>query len=321
MNRILRLSLVLFLAGIGTATFAQFSNLIVFTQENQPFTVILNGIQQNPSSETNVKITGLKAPSYKVKIIFGNEAIPEIGKTVYLQPETESTYEILKNNKGLFVLRMMNSIPIDAASEPVAGQDIYTYTTTPRISSTTISQTTTTVNAGGFTGGTSITTTTTETSSNGGSQGTIEVSSNNNQYNNRDKHNGGGGEWHKDRDSRNRHEGNKNHDDGERDDYSGPRGCPKPMGQQAFDQALESISSKSFTSSKMTVARQVVRTNCLRCSQVKEIMKQFSFESDKLEIAKFAYKHTWDVNNYFLLNDAFEFDSTIDDLNSFILKK
>ena len=90
------------------------------------------------------------------------------------------------------------------------------------------------------------------------------------------------------------------------------------MGSHAFDEALESISSKTFAGTKLTIAKQVVSANCLKCKQVKEIMKQFTFESDRLEFAKYAYQYTWDINNYFLLNDAFEFESSVDDLNRFI---
>ena len=82
--------------------------------------------------------------------------------------------------------------------------------------------------------------------------------------------------------------------------------------------ALESINSKSFETSKLTIAKQIAGSNCLLCKQVKEIMKLFSFESNRLEFAKYAYKYTWDINNYFLLNDAFDFESSIDELNKYI---
>ena len=287
----LALFLIFLLAGLTFSATAQFSNLIIFTQANEPFRVILNGIQQNPAAETNVKITGLKAPSYKVKIVFENQAMTEINKTVYLQPETETTNEILKNNKGVWVLRMLNSIPVDEAPVTVANQDVYEYTLTPRISTTTIGQTTT-VSAGGFGGGVSVTTTTTQSNGYTGSQG-VQGNANTVNYN----------------------------DDADRAEYAGPRGCPRPMSQHAFEEAKESVSSKSFASSKLTIAKQIVSANCLKCRQVKEIMQLFTFESDKVEFAKYAYKYTWDINNYFLLNDAFEFESSIDELNRFINKK
>jgi hypothetical protein len=275
---------------LGFSTRAQQSNLVIFTQENQPFTVILNGIQQSPDPVTNVRITGLGAPNYKVRIIFDNKGLPEINKTIYLQPETEVTCEVLKNKKGQWVIRMLNSTPVDEIPEPVTNQVVFVYSPTPRLSSTTVSQTTT-INNIGITGSTSYTTTTTQTTSTVSGEAPPP------------------GYEYGDVDDRDRHE---------HPEYTGPKGCQRPMNRHSFEQALESINSKSFESSKLTVAKQVAGANCLLCQQVKEIMKLFSFESDRLEFAKFAYKYTWDLNNYYLLNDAFEFESSIGELNRYI---
>ena len=100
--------------------------------------------------------------------------------------------------------------------------------------------------------------------------------------------------------------------------YSGPTGCAMPMTNESFNTAKSSISGKTFEDSKMTIAKQVVGNNCLLCSQVKEIMALFTFEDTKLEFAKFAYKHTFDIGNYYQLNDAFKFESTIEELNEYI---
>ena len=103
--------------------------------------------------------------------------------------------------------------------------------------------------------------------------------------------------------------------------YSGPIGCPMPMMPQDFAQAKNSIASKSFEDSKLTMAKQIVSSNCLTAQQVKELMMFFDFEDTKLEFAKFAYDHTFDIGNYFKVNDAFEFESSIDELNEYIQQK
>ena len=54
--------------------------------------------------------------------------------------------------------------------------------------------------------------------------------------------------------------------------------------------------------------------------QVKEIMLLFDFESTRLEFAKEAYSYTYDLDNYYILNDAFDFESSISELNEFITK-
>jgi len=100
--------------------------------------------------------------------------------------------------------------------------------------------------------------------------------------------------------------------------YSGPIGCPWPMDEGQFSNAMRSVSSKDFEDSKLTVAKQITGANCLTAAQVKRIMDQFDFEDTKLEYAKFAYDKTYDIGNYYQLNDSFDFESSIDELNSYI---
>lgn len=100
--------------------------------------------------------------------------------------------------------------------------------------------------------------------------------------------------------------------------YNGPIGCEYPMDANAFAAARESVASKTYASSRMTLAKQVTGSNCLLASQVKELMSLFSFESDKLTYAKFAYDYTYDIGNYYMVNDGFEFSSSIDELGKFL---
>lgn len=100
--------------------------------------------------------------------------------------------------------------------------------------------------------------------------------------------------------------------------YSGPIGCPWPMDEGQFSNAQRSVASKDFEDSKLTVARQITGANCLTADQVRRIMNEFDFEDSKLEYAKFAYNRTFDIGNYYMLNDAFDFESSIDELNEHI---
>lgn len=93
--------------------------------------------------------------------------------------------------------------------------------------------------------------------------------------------------------------------------------CPA-MDAGSFSDAKASISSKSFEDSKLTMAKQILESNCVFTTQVKDLMLLFSFEETKLDFAKFAYDKTVDRNNYFKVNDAFTFESSIDELNKYI---
>ncbi len=90
------------------------------------------------------------------------------------------------------------------------------------------------------------------------------------------------------------------------------------MSEADFSAAKNSIRSKDFEDSKLTIAKQVVSSNCIFASQVREVMMMFDFEDTKLQFAKFAYDYTYDINNYFKVNDAFDFEISIDELNRYI---
>ena len=68
----------------------------------------------------------------------------------------------------------------------------------------------------------------------------------------------------------------------------------------------------------MTLARQIGDSHCFSSAQVTGIMGLFGFEETKLEFAKYAYSHTHDIGNYYKVNDAFNFESSIDELNRYI---
>jgi hypothetical protein len=100
--------------------------------------------------------------------------------------------------------------------------------------------------------------------------------------------------------------------------YNGPVGCPVPMTDTDFRDLEQSISTKKFEDSKLTIAKQVLRDRCLFVSQVKRVLTQFTFEESKLEFAKYAYDYTYDIGNYFKVNDVFTFETTIEELDAYI---
>ena len=100
--------------------------------------------------------------------------------------------------------------------------------------------------------------------------------------------------------------------------YNGAIGCNWPMDDSQFADALRSVSSQSFDDDKATVAKQITGSNCLTSEQVKRMMMELDFEDTKLEYAKFAYDKTYDIGNYYKLNDAFDFSSSVDELNEHI---
>ena len=79
-----------------------------------------------------------------------------------------------------------------------------------------------------------------------------------------------------------------------------------------------SIRRASFESDKKIIAEQAVSTHRVKANQVYRILTMFSFESTKLKVAKYAYRYCIDKRNYYLVNNAFSFSSSIRELNNFI---
>ncbi len=282
----------------STAVEAQTSNLVFFTENGERFSVVMNGMLQNSQPETNIKVTELAAPSYKVKIIFEDTRLREFSKTVYMNPGSETTYAIKYLKKKGYTLRMMNTYALISAPEMVPGQMIVGFQ--PQGVSANAGSATTIVNNTTITNNVNV-------SASG-------VGNNVNVVNSND---GAGSQQAGSLTGINTNQGTAP-EQYVLPGYSGLYGCPRPMSQSDFYQAKTSISSKSFEDSKLTIAKQIIQSNCLLSSQVKEIMLIFTFEDTRLEFAKFAYTYTLDLGNYYKVNDAFTFESSIDELNNYI---
>lgn len=311
----------LFGAFISTDCLSQNKHTAIFYSDNgEKFWVILNGVRQNENPETNVKVNGLNAPGYRSKIVFQDKGIMDIDKNLTMpEQSSEVTFRIKQNKKGIHVLRYFTAVPLPAQPVESPNQNMVTYTATPvytenpreEVITTTTTTTTSTsgqpansgdqinmnVNIGdvsmginmnvndGFDAQEETTTSTTVTTTSTTTAQPVQPAQPDHYV---------------------------------MVGYSGPMGCPWPMQPNDYSQAKSTIASKSFEDSKMQIAKQIISSNCLFADQVTEITNLFDFEDNKLEFAKYAYTRTYDQGNYFKVNNAFDFESTIEELNQHI---
>ncbi len=79
------------------------------------------------------------------------------------------------------------------------------------------------------------------------------------------------------------------------------------------------INNSSFDNTKMTVGKQAISAKkCFTVAQIKEILGLYSFESSKLEMAKYSYDYCIDKSNYYQVNDVFSFTSSKDELTKYV---
>ncbi|HNR55016.1 MAG TPA: DUF4476 domain-containing protein [Flavobacteriales bacterium] len=316
---------------------AQTTDLVVFSDDGTKFTLIVDGDVKNDAPATRVVATGIRTETPVMMLKFEDAAIPPVKQNAYLEMGKEYTMMLTTNKKGAKVLRMTGEAALGTAAkeEPVKPAKPAEFNDTPATTTTVVQEvavpadeviTTTTVieegdpdmdgenvninmgvngvnfnmsvNAGstGSSTSTTRTTTTTTTTRSSSSSSTTEpakpIIDTKPKPSEPEVYNMPG--------------------------YSGRVGCGWPMSPSEFADVKKSIESKSFEDSKMTLAKQVGSNRCFTVDQVKGLMSVFSFEDSKLDIAKFAYDRTFDIDNYYKVNDAFTFESSIDDLNEYI---
>jgi hypothetical protein len=89
------------------------------------------------------------------------------------------------------------------------------------------------------------------------------------------------------------------------------------MSPYDFSQAMNTIQYETFENTKITLPKQVCKSSCMTSEQLRTVLKAFTYEASRLEIAKYAYDYVFDPEKYYLINDAFEYSSSVNELNSF----
>lgn len=91
------------------------------------------------------------------------------------------------------------------------------------------------------------------------------------------------------------------------------------MSDREFERVLDAINKEWLEANKMKSATQIINTNYFTAAQVKQMLFLFSFENNRVDIAKQAYSKTVNPGNYLAsLKDAFSYESSIDELARFI---
>jgi hypothetical protein len=125
------------------------------------------------------------------------------------------------------------------------------------------------------------------------------------------------GDWYNEDDDyynggRGRNRDQDNHHDNRYDNNS------RAMSDYDFNQAKETIRQVWFENTRINTARQIIDGNYFNARQVKEILLLFTFENNRLDLAKYAYGNTVDKGNYFVVNEVFTFNNNKEELARYI---
>jgi hypothetical protein len=298
----------------------------MFTEEGEKFTLFLNGVQQNQVLQSNVHIENIKANTQKLRIVFEDKNIPNISENIFYETYKDYTYVIRKKKNAAsqvkrldgkptpvnYVVRLqdvkpLDRIPISEKVETVQSTDAEISEVKPNENISTNITTTTTktsnkpnnenvninvgvngvginMNVSGIENQNNTVTSTTTTTT------TTQTKSNTNAYSNSTN-------------------------------VVKPKTSCTAMSASTLASLLDQLKKQAFEDNKMNVIKQVLGSNCISTAQVKQLMSEFSFEENKLKVAKMCYAKTTDKGNYFMLNDAFSFSSSADELQQFLETK
>lgn len=339
------------------------SNIVIFSEDGEPFFAFVNGVKQNDNAQTNVKVADLTAESFSFRIVFANSGNEPITKQQYLPFGSEYTFRIKRDKKGNLVMRGFGEVPLAQAStgvptviyhateNPAPATDVSTTTTTttttttntvPVVNEPAVLNTTgenvnmnmntgVSTNAGGENVNMNVSTGVNGGTVNGSENVNMSVTVGTNGMSMNVNVNGTGEAIQTDQHvygtttteytttttTTSTSTGNVNTQPA----TVVTTGCAFPVDEVAFGQMKSSIESKNFSDTKLSTAQQAVKSNCVSTAQVKELMKLFNGDEDKLAFAKYAYDYTTDRQNFYQVGEAFTFDMTTDELNTFLNSK
>lgn len=286
---------------LASAQMQKTGNLTIFSEDGYKFFLVLNGEKQNDVAQANLRLEELPQPYYNAKIIFEDPAIAPISRNNLLIADADGvmmdvTYKIKLDKQKKAKLNYFSSIEVKQDYIPPAGVHVYHYgsPSSVQVSNGTILTTTTTSTTNGVNANVNINGVSMNVSVNdpGFSETVTTTTTTSTSTNSNSNSNSGS---------------------------NGGDGCNGwPMNATNFAAALKSISNSSFDETRLSTAKSISSKNCLSSDQVMKICKLFSFEDSKLAFAKHAYSRITDQKNYFKVNEVFSFDSSKEELNSFI---
>ena len=297
---------LLVLAGI-----AQNNDFVFYTDNGDKFTLYLNNVKQNATAATNVKAENISGKSVSVRVVFERSGVPTFSRTMSVSSnDKEIKVQLVKGRENVYTMK--------------------TVSTTDRHHSSSNNNSTTVVK--GSNGSNE-----TKDNSHGGNGGHGNNNgghgNNNGGYGNNGHGNGGHGNGgHGNGGHGNGGYGNNNHgnggygnggygNNGYWNNGYGPTDNPRchfPMQQNDFNSLRSQVRARYFDSSRMTVAKQACRYNCMTSDQIRDLCKEFAYESSRLDFAKYAFEYCYDRYRYYIVGQAFTYSSSVDQLNRYI---
>ena len=298
------------------AGIAQNNDFVFYTDNGDKFTLYINNTKQNETALTNVKAENISGKTLNVRVVFERTGVPTLSRTMSVSnDDKEIKIQLVKGRENIYSMKTVSTTPRQH-NNPSAGNSGHegsTETKDDKVGH---------AGNGGHNG-----------NNNGHGNGYNNNGhgngyNNNGHGNNNNNHGNGGynnGGHNNDGHGNGGHGYNNGNNNGYGNNYgmsgNGPSDNPRchiPMPQNEYNTLKSQVKAKYFDSSRLTIAKQACRYNCMTSDQIRDLCRVFSYESNKLDFAKYAFDYCYDRYRYYIVGQAFAYSSSVDALNRYI---
>jgi len=93
------------------------------------------------------------------------------------------------------------------------------------------------------------------------------------------------------------------------------------LSEEAFQAFLSQYRKENFDDGRLRMINVVSKNSSLLSAQARILLKSFSFDDERLKVARNLYKNVADPQNYFTVSDVFIFPSNKDDFLKYLEKQ
>ena len=102
---------------------------------------------------------------------------------------------------------------------------------------------------------------------------------------------------------------------------TGKSGCSEPLTTEEFAVFYSQIAARPFEGTKVSALKKLVVDKCFTSAQVTEMLHTLDLESSRLDVAKYAFIHVYDPDNYSAVDEVFLSASSVESLHKYVNSK
>ena len=85
-----------------------------------------------------------------------------------------------------------------------------------------------------------------------------------------------------------------------------------------FDELKDLVARESFDDTRLAICKEYIRTHPISSEELRELLSLLTFESNRVNLAKYSYRYVSNPGYFYTVYNAFTFDSSVNELINWI---